>query len=186
MAAQASPVEVDGLWDTLFSVVMPGARHRPVTAASLRARDAGPLVELAGLQLQVAGGAGARLLHLSNGGAIGRMADAANILLLLQALLLPALRDHPTSAAILVLVDASAVKLREHARAAGGGFRKEAVVLVDRLAAFVEQAHALPPHAPDGGLREAVDDIQGMVKALLDANCTLKYEDAPAGGGGNN
>ena len=78
------------------------------------------------------------------------------------------------------------MRLREHARAAGGGFRREAVVLVDRLAAFVAQARDLPPHAPDGGLREGVDDIHLMVKALLDAKCTIKYEDAAAGGGGHN
>ena len=47
MAAQGPPVEVDGLWDALSSVVLTGARHRSVVAASLRARDAGLLLELA-------------------------------------------------------------------------------------------------------------------------------------------
>lgn len=142
----------------------------PVTVQSVKVREAGPLLQLLGLQLV---GAEVPRRIICNGQPLSKMADVCDILLLLQDPLLPLLHRSPIDPFLLAVLERCAVKLKQEAEAAGGSLHDNVRVVGQRMACYAIDARAHPRFTSFAQLQGDIDRLLRDINRLLDTSCTV-------------
>lgn len=109
---------------------------------------------------------------LPNREVLKKIADACDLVLLLQDPLLPSVRRLPTDATHLLMMDACANKLEEYARAVGGSFNVSCSEFAQRINSYTADARGHPGYSTDDSLRNSIDDLLCQASRFLDMTYT--------------